>query len=144
MVLRLSSPVTSHPLLVPLSSLLYSFSVADPVWRVRAAVCERLDKIGRFLVASASTPAEEVDALLRRRRRREGERDRAGGEEEGGGEGEPCLPSASLGAGTCLVSVLVQFLKDREVSGKPPPRHTYLFFSSRQGAYGVADQYLYG
>ncbi|PHJ16958.1 heat repeat-containing protein, partial [Cystoisospora suis] len=59
----------------------------------------------------ASTPSDEIDALLKKRESsKKGEEN----EKEENDEDGCSLPSASLGSGTCLVSVLVQFLKDRE------------------------------
>ncbi|PFH33134.1 HEAT repeat-containing protein [Besnoitia besnoiti] len=67
---------------------------ADPSWRVRAAVCEALDKLGRFLVATAAEDGKSTDAEA------------------------VFIPPAALGQGTCLVSVLAQFLKDRDLNVK--------------------------
>ncbi|KFH03024.1 HEAT repeat-containing protein, partial [Toxoplasma gondii VAND] len=83
---------------------------ADPSWRIRAAVCEALDRLGLFLVSSVPSKSSDHG------------QDKDSSEEEQ----DSLLPEAALGPGTCIVSVLIQFLKDRDVrveETSDPKRH---------------------
>ncbi|KFG63487.1 HEAT repeat-containing protein [Toxoplasma gondii RUB] len=75
---------------------------ADPSWRIRAAVCEALDRLGLFLVSSVPSKSSDHG------------QDKDSSEEEQ----DSLLPEAALGPGTCIVSVLIQFLKDRDLNVK--------------------------
>ncbi|CBZ53240.1 conserved hypothetical protein [Neospora caninum Liverpool] len=91
---------------------------ADPSWRIRAAVCESLDRLGRFLVASLPADAAEDESDGR-------------------------LPVAALGPGTCLVSVLIQFLKDRDLNVKAAAlRTTRKLVSMTRNSSGVLQAFL--